>query len=232
MRVLGRRVLLASAFVAALGAAGSAAVTARASVAPPPDGVRRYVVTRPGSGPGTGDIGTHEVRFRRTDKGVVVEHKVRVVVKVVFVTAYRYESDRTETWEDDKLVAFRAHTNDNGDTKDVTAARVDDGLQVRGGAGSLKAAPETGVVGPAWNVLGNARPHQLIDADSGKLLNVAVSGLEGSDVVTTKGGRQIICQRVRVSGQYESTMWFGPDGTLVMEKMKARDGSLIETTLQ
>src|SRR5262249_834868 len=133
--------LAAAIFCAAMSTGGS-------SRAAPPDGTLRYAITRNGS-----NIGTHTIRIQHTDAGVVVEHKVRVSVKVLFVQAYRYDADRTETWKDDRLVAFKAHTNDNGDPIDVSARSVDAGIQVQGSKGTVTVPAETVLAGAGYNLL-------------------------------------------------------------------------------
>jgi hypothetical protein len=204
-----------------LGATLGTAFGGDANAAAPADGSRKYVITRNGS-----NIGTHTIRFQSSSKGLVIKHEVRVLVKVLFVTAYRYESDRTETWENDHLLSFRAQTNDNGTSRNVVATRVGEGIEVRGEAGTLK-APDTALPSLSWNVLANGS-RKIIDADSGKLLDVTVSSPE-DELLTLASGKQIKCQRLRVSGAQEATLWFGPDGAIVKERLKARDGSWVQT---
>jgi Domain of unknown function (DUF6134) len=203
----------------------SALVAPRTSSAAPADGTRTYTITRNGS-----DLGTHVISFKRVGPRLVVEHQVRVLVKVVFVTAYRFEADRTETWEDDRLVAFRSRTNDNGTKLDVSVARNDDGLEIHSSAiGVQKAATDAGIPGPGWNSLG-ARPNHVIEPDRGRVLNVTVSA--AAEETLTIGGRQVKCQRVRITGDYDATLWFDASGLMVKERLKARDGSMVETVLQ
>jgi hypothetical protein len=195
----------------------------------PQDGARTYTVTRLGSGPGTGDLGTHVIKFKRAGDSLVVTHTVRVLVKILFVTAYRFEADRTETWGGDRLVALKVHTNDNGTTLDVAATRDGDAVLVKGPAGAQRAPSDTSTPGPGWAVLG-AGKHQLIDPDRGKILNVTVSAAVEETI--TAGGKRYKCQRIQLSGDEEATQWFGADGVLVKEHLKAPDGSWVDTTLQ
>jgi hypothetical protein len=53
-----------------------------------------------------------------------------------------------------------------------------------------------------------------------------------ADETLTLGNRQLKCQRVRITGDHDATLWFDASGVLVKERMKARDGSTVETTLQ
>jgi hypothetical protein len=196
-----------------------------ASAATPPDGTRTYGVYRNGS-----ELGSHVITFRHTEAGFVVEHHVRIRVKILFVTAYHYEADRTETWRDGRLVAVRTTTNDNGTTFEVTTKPAGDGLEVHGSAGTSTVAADVGVPGPAWNTFAS-HPTKLVDPDSGKILTVNVTG-PVDDVLTVAGGKALKCKRVRVTGGFDATIWFGADGLMLEERMKARDGSTVETVLR
>jgi hypothetical protein len=165
-------------------------------------------------------------------QNLVVDHQVRVLVKVLFVTAYRYEADRTETWEigdSSRLVFLKTHTNDNGTMLDVVANRGDEGVEIKGSAGALKAPADTSVPGPGWQVLTPGK-HQLIDPDRGKIVSVSVSAPVEETIAI--GARKIKCQKIQLTGGEEATQWFGADGVLVKERLKAPDGSWVETTLQ
>src|SRR5262245_55550036 len=109
-------------WVAAMFAAAAVSSGVSATSAEPADGTLKYAITRNGS-----NIGSHVIRYQRTGPGLVIEHKIRVSVKVLFVEAYHYESDRTETWKDNKLVSLKSHTNDNGDQIDVQATASESG---------------------------------------------------------------------------------------------------------
>jgi len=203
--------------------AASIALTAWAT--PPLDGALRYVVHRNGT-----QLGTHVIRFRNHGTELDVVHTVRVLVRVLFVTAYRYDSDRTETWRDDQLVGLRARTNDNGDRVDVSVRRVGAGLLVRKGRSSTTAPADAVVAGPAWNVLAR-RPNRMIDDAEGRVLRVSVSA---PAAITLRLGsrRRIPCERYRISGDLDATYWYRvADGVLVQERLRAPDDSEVWTRL-
>jgi len=95
-----RSILLAAAiFLAAGGTGGAEPVTEDLS----------FEVWRDGE-----SIGTHALRFTRDGDRLFVDIEVALAVKVLFVTAYRYEQQRREVWKDGRLVAFRSKTHDDG----------------------------------------------------------------------------------------------------------------------
>src|SRR5262249_12357322 len=120
-------------------------------------------------------------------------------------------------------------TNDNGTVTDVTAQRNDAGVTVNGTAGVVQAPSEAAPPGPGWAVLGSGKL-KLIDPDKGKILNVTVSA--PAEELLTINGRRIACKKIQLAGDEEATQWFAPDGILVRERLRARDNSWVETTLQ
>ena len=183
-----------------------------ASTTTVPEGTRTYGVWRNGR-----ELGTHVITLHATPSGgLVVEHKIRILVKVLFVTAYRYEADRTETWDAaGRLLAVHTKTNDNGHEMEVTNA---------------SPPPRVGVPGPGWDAFASAPPAQVIDPDTGRLEAVTVSA--PTPEVLALGGKPTTCDRVSLHGEVESTMWFAPDGSMVKERLRARDGSTVETVLR
>jgi hypothetical protein len=65
------------------------------------------------------DIGTQVISFDKQGDTVKVTTTTRIAVKVLFVTAYKFTFDGTETWKAGKLTELDAHTNDNGEKHDV-----------------------------------------------------------------------------------------------------------------
>ena len=67
-------------------------------------------------------IGTHKIELRRTGKETSVSVETNVEVKILFVTAYRFQYTGTERWVNGRLVALSAATDDNGTQHKLTAA--------------------------------------------------------------------------------------------------------------
>lgn len=59
-------------------------------------------------------IGFHRFDLRERGDRAVVDIEAEFEVEVFFVTAYRYEHDNRETWQDDCLVQIESATDDNG----------------------------------------------------------------------------------------------------------------------
>src|SRR5207302_9165825 len=68
-----------------------------------------YAIVRKGE-----QIGTNAVELRRNGQEIVVNISTKVEVKVMFITAYRYEQSSSERWVDGRLVSLTSTTDDNG----------------------------------------------------------------------------------------------------------------------
>ena len=50
----------------------------------------------------------------QSGEDLMVEAENQIKVKVLFITAFRFEADRTELWRDGRLVAYRSQSHDGG----------------------------------------------------------------------------------------------------------------------
>ena len=82
------------------GAQPSAGAQPPASAQPAAETLQ-YVIMRKGE-----QIGTHKFEFHRTGKETSVNIETNVEVKVLFVTAYRFQHVANERWVNERLVAL------------------------------------------------------------------------------------------------------------------------------
>ena len=185
-------------------------------------GTLHFEVLRDGS-----SIGTHIVRFQEEGETLTVEHEVRIAVTIAFITVYRYEQDRTETYRDGQLVAFHNRTDDDGDVTEVTGSAVEGGMEVVG--------PEVSHTVPAGMVLTGYWNHEtvertrLLDSGDGTVLEIAVT--DGGLETVEAWGRQVEAWRYALSGGMEKELWYDAAGIWVRMRQVARDGSIIEYLL-
>lgn len=122
--MLDRRVFLGGA-VAAL--ASPAIAAAKAS--------RTFRILRDGS-----DIGTHSLDAVSGPNGFEIDIVIRIKVKVLGITAYRYEMDNREVWQGGQLVSVNSTVNDDGTKDFAKAMRAGDGLVLEGSKFNGKAS--------------------------------------------------------------------------------------------
>src|SRR4051794_31127043 len=75
---------------------------------PSPDTLT-FAINREGS-----QIGTHTIELTRNGPETLVKLTTRIVVKVAFITAYRFDQSGSERWVNGKLASLSTTTDDNG----------------------------------------------------------------------------------------------------------------------
>ena len=91
-------------------ASGAAALAAPAITFAATNAARRFRVLRDGS-----DIGVHTISVSRDGADVQVAIDIELKVKILGITAYRYEMSNRETWRDGMLISMVSQSNDDGD---------------------------------------------------------------------------------------------------------------------
>lgn len=201
------------------GTAGSAA----ADVAAGPTHLHRvFDVMRQGT-----KIGTDTFDVTRNGDRTSVKITTHILVKVAFITAYRYDHSETESWKGDQLVAFRSTTDDNGTTHDVSATQTGGKLAML-----VDGAPATAAktIAPAsvWNP-DIAKHPQLFDPADGKRMAVRAHDL-GEETVRVNGAPQQL-QHVKLTGEFDRDLWFDEKG-LVKMTLLGTDNSQVVSQLR
>jgi hypothetical protein len=189
----------------------------------PPPGTITYDVWREGS-----KIGTHSVDFRRDGDKLTVRTKIRIEVKLLFVTVYRFEHDAEEDWVDGKLLRFAAKTDDNGTDRDVLLERA--GEELRGHYNAEQAVlPGNLIPGSLWNPA-TVDQTQLIEPTKGraKAVTIVDHGVEQVQLATGP----VQAHHFSITGDLRREVWYGPDGEVVQAAYSAKDGSLLTFKLR
>jgi hypothetical protein len=113
---------------------------ARPASAAPPD--LTFRVLREGS-----DVGRHTVRFREEGGLLEARSEVRIEVKLMGFTVYRYLHETVESWRGDRLVGLNSRLDKNGTAAFCEARSTAGALVLRGPGGEVRmpaqAAPLT-----------------------------------------------------------------------------------------
>ncbi|MDH3228565.1 MAG: DUF6134 family protein [Alphaproteobacteria bacterium] len=199
----------------------SAAWTAQSLAYDPPSGTVEYAINHSKYD----EIGTHRVTFSRSGGDLVVDVRIDIKVKLLFITAHSLTSDRRETWRDGKLVAYTAHTDENSELIDVAARANGAQLVITGPAGKAEA---DGAVFPThpWNP-GIVTSKLLMDTKTGKLLKVSVAPA-GEDVIKV-AGKAIKTHQYTVSGDIARDLWFDAAGNWIQLRF-VNDGATLTFT--
>ena len=164
-------------------------------------------------------IGHH--RFTLSAQGDTRELKseTRFVVKLLFLTAYRYTHDAVEHWRGDCLERLRAQTDDNGEQSTVEASAAGDQLTVN--TGKARSTVAGCIMSFAyWNPQ-MLRQTQLLNAQTGTLDQARIVDL-GSETIAVRGA-PVTAKRYRITGPKNPIdLWYSAgDDWLALESTVA-----------
>lgn len=169
-------------------------------------------------------IGTHAVAFREEGGRLEVEVAIKLEVKLLFVTVFRYDHVNHETWEGGHLVRIVTHTDDDGDVHSVRGESSSGGFRLT--------APPPGYLAPAdvmptswWNVE-TVRRAELLNSQKGELMRVKILRGPEETVVTAAG--EIPARRYQVTGDADLELWYDRDERLAKIRFRGGDGTPIE----
>ncbi|MCX8253131.1 hypothetical protein RHAL1_00149 [Beijerinckiaceae bacterium RH AL1] len=192
------------------------------SVAPQKHVHRVFDIMREGS-----KIGTDTFDISRQGDATSVKVNTHIIVKVAFITAYRYDHSEAGTWKGTQLVSFKSKTDDNG--KDHTiAATQSEGKIALDVDGTSTTAPKSTQPASLWGAE-VSKQKQIFDPANGKRMAVGVQDL-GDETVEVNGvPRQL--NHVKLTGAFPRDLWFDEDGLVKME-LRGSDNSQITSQLR
>ena len=189
----------------------------------PPGKRLEFVIARDGS-----EIGRQVLTFAREEGRFVVETRVEIRVKRLFVTVHRFERSARSVWRDGLVERYTATTDNNGDKSRIAVTARGDGLEIETGGRSRKVR-RTLKLSEFWNI-DLMSETQAINTVTGEVDDIAVGPPEPT--VVEIAGRRIPARRYRVTGKVSRDLWYDDKGGLLQISRKARDGSTILTRRQ
>lgn len=151
-------------------------------------------------------VGRHHLNLTRHDTKLLVDVKVRVKVRLGFITAFEYIHDDHEVWDGQRLMSLDARTRKNGESHFVTA---------RPGAGGLEVTSSSGVYTAPGDIMSSSywryetvRQNSLLNTQTGNLTDIRVED-QGPEKLRFHG-YEIPAQRYRLKGQkLHCDIWYG-----------------------
>lgn len=115
-------------------------------------------------------IGSHTLSPTERGGDLIMDIAIEIRVRVLGITAYRYEHQNRETWTGGRLKAIDAKTNDDGDEEFCRVSQSGDGYDI---AGTAFNGPVSGPLAPTsyWNY-NNFQTPRWISTQSGKILDM------------------------------------------------------------
>ncbi len=172
-------------------------------------------------------IGRHDLVFARDGSHLTVTTRIRLAVKFMGFTAYRYDHTAQEVWQNQRLISLSARTDDNGKLYDVRAERTPAGLAVRTND-RLETLSGSLLPSSHWNIA-QVGQSALLNTQTGREARVRITLLGREQVRTAAGIVQ--ASRYNYQGDVEMDHWFDDLGRWVKTAFTASDGSRVDYVL-
>ncbi len=171
-------------------------------------------------------VGRHKVEFEMEDGQLRVRSHFKLKVKLLFITAYKYEFEAIAYWRDGVLQSLTSETNDNGEESSVEAYRAEDGTFYSTGRKGTFVGDEWVYPSNHWNVRA-VDSSVVLNSINGQLAKVEVLG-RGIETIETKSG-PIAAERFEYTGELRDTeVWYDRDGRWVGMRFTTKQGETLQ----
>lgn len=178
----------------------------------------RFSITRNGD-----PIGTHAIDINRVGSETSVSVATDLTVKVLFVTAYRFQQTDNERWVNGRLVALNSTTNNNGAHHTVTVTAKPPALDITAD-GKVSRADQNVMPTSFWSPQFLQRPI-LLDTQNGQVMPVSVVD-DGEETLMIKT-QSVKAHRYTIKSSFSQDVWYDDQSRLVQARFVASDGSII-----
>jgi hypothetical protein len=172
-------------------------------------------------------IGSHEVSAEGTPAAFIVQSDVDIDVRVLGLSVFTYRHTGTETWKNDRLVAFTSTSTGDERTESVVGRATSEGFEVKGRKGVIVAPPDI-MVGSYWTPRIMSR-HVLLDPQKGVLEEQVILDRERATWPVGNTTEQVT--RYRISSILNGEVAYDEAGRWVGAKFKKK-GTEIEYRLR
>lgn len=213
-----REMLLGGAMLAALPTLARAGLAVPTPLPVPAGDRLGFDIVRKGS-----KLGTHDLSFVRSGDDLTVKVVVDLVVKIAFITVYRYSHRATERWSGGEVVALDTTTNDNGDKFTVTGRRDKSGLVIEATKLARYTAPADALPATHWNRRQLDGP--WINTQTGKLMRPKVTPI-GADTIPGANG-PLRASHYAITGEVQLDMWYDRQAEWAGLSFVGKDGTSV-----
>jgi len=169
-------------------------------------------------------IGEHIVTFLPTEEGLSVHSRLRIDIKFLGLTVYKYRYVSRSIWGGGRLLYLNASVDDDGKRHNVNVKHLNGRLHITGPAGPKFASPNAFPTNH-WNV-SVLRSDHVINTITGKLNRVNIERVGDTTVTTNAGPRD--ATHYRYTGDLVADVWYDLMGRWVKLRFGAKDGSVVE----
>lgn len=150
-----------------------------------------------------GDIGTYTNVVQTVGDVTTVRTTAHFLVKILGVGLHREDAERTERWQDGRLMSFVGTTTKNGDTMEVKGAANGNSFVITSPLGTFTAPASVQPANP-WSAK-CLNSTTMMRVDNGKIEQVRVSG--GSETTVAIDGTTIPVRQYKIDGATQYKIW-------------------------
>jgi hypothetical protein len=176
--------------------------------------------------PRYGNIGTYTDTVTRDGDTRRIDTKMRIAVKVLGITMFREDADRTETWRGGRLVGFDGVTVTNGKSVKIHGRAQGDRFDITTPSGTTHAPAGVYPSTPWSAALPN--PSFMMSTRSGQVLPAKETGPEPA--VVSLYGAQIPVRHYEIQTDKRQDVWLNARGIPVRFRT-VEDGTPIDFVL-
>ena len=173
-------------------------------------------------------VGKHSFTVSETGGMKQVQSEASFNVKILFISAYKYEHRAAERWTDNCLVEFDASTNTNGKRIQVSGEQTGAGFLVERGDNPIE-LPECVMTFAYWNPEFLDQP-RLLNSQTGEYVDVYVEQA-GNEVLEVRG-QLVVARRFKLTANdVDLTLWYSSDDEWLALESVAKGGRIIRYEL-
>lgn len=173
-------------------------------------------------------VGTHLFTVSEADGVKHVQSEANFKVKILFISAYRYEHRAAERWTDNCLEEFDASTNTNGNRIQVSGAQIGAGFFVDRGDKPVELS-ECVMTFAYWNPDFLDQP-RLLNPQTGEYLDVYVEQV-GEETLEVRGQPVAATRFKLTANEIDLTLWYSLDDEWLALESVAKGGRMIRYEL-
>jgi len=166
-------------------------------------------------------IGSHEIEFIKNDDSLFVKTNINIKVKVLFVTAYEFAHESTETWSEGNFIKIDAHTDFEDEREYFIKGRDDGDLFLASGMDGKLELDKNILPSNFWNI-DVLKQKEIFDTQKGVVRTIDVEYLGYEEIKVNK--KNIKCNKfiLNASGNPkdkspfpEYTLWYDENNELM-----------------
>lgn len=172
-----------------------------------------------------GDIGTYTNTIEPVAGGITVQTRAHFQVKMLGVQLYNEDAQRTERWQDNRLVSFDGVTSKGGESTTVRGEARGNRFVINTPHG-IETAPATVHPANPWSA-NFLNSNTMMRPDDGRLEAVRISG--GEPGVIDLDGRPIRARKYQIVGVTHYDIWLDDQGVPVKFAVDDNSGKVTFT---